>query len=122
MATGIFATVAEVQNYVGANANTTANAEGPIDQFTAEIEDEINVHCGVNYSAGTVFTDLTAGKKELLREACCAGVAIKVLNYDLSGFASLSEAETRLTTLRDTYQRVIGLLKEKNNTKFISAT
>jgi len=48
--TGIFATTAEVQRKVGANASTTSNVEAYINQYMTEAESYINTVTGVNYS------------------------------------------------------------------------
>lgn len=117
MATGIFCTVAEVQRKAGANASTTANVEAYIDDFTTQAESEINVTTGVNYSDS--YSSLNVDVKGILKQAASNLAAIYVINFDLSGFTSRGYAETMMTTLRDSYLRCIGLLKEQNNTNFI---
>ena len=48
--TGIFATTAEVQRHVGANASATSNVEAYINQFMTEAESFINAFTRYNWS------------------------------------------------------------------------
>ena len=94
MADPIFATVAEVQRKVGANASGTSNVEAFILQYAAEAESLINTESGFNWS--DVYTSgLNGDLKEILKMACTAKTAMMVINYDLSNFPSLREIETR---------------------------
>ena len=85
MATGIFATVAEVQRKVNVNASTTSNVEAYIDQFTAEVESLINVDTTFNWSDeyGTLNVDV----KELLKMATTELVACMVESFDIDAMA-----------------------------------
>lgn len=118
--TGIFATTTEVQYKVGANANTTANSEAYINSFIAQAESFINVLTKTNYS--DTYAGLNADVKMLLKEAASNLAAMYVINYDLSGFPSRYEAETRLDVLRDAAERALGLLMDKDSQAVVNGT
>ena len=116
--TGIFATTAEVQRKIGANASTTANAEAYINQFMTEAESYINSETMVNWS--DLYSTLNVDVKGLLKEAASNLAAMYVLNYDLTG-TSLRGFETRLDVLRDGLTRAMAALKVVAVQNFIKA-
>jgi len=115
--TGIFATTAEVQRKAGANASATSNVEAYINNFMHQAESFINIYTRVNYSDS--YSGLNTDVKGLLKEVASNLAAIYVINYDMSGFSSRSEAESMIDTLRDAALRGLALLKEKKHTDFI---
>lgn len=115
--TGIFATTAEVQAKVGANASATANAEAYINQFMTEAESYIN--CITKYNWSDAYAGLSVDVKGILKMAASCIAAIKVINYDMSGMA-LSEAQTRIDVLTWWVDECIKLLKDDNVRAFIS--
>lgn len=115
---GTFATTAEVQRKVGANANTTANAEAYINQFIVEAENLINVLTRYNFT--DAYSGLNADVKSLLKMAASAKAAMMVINYDLSSFPSLREAETRLDVLNNEFDTAISELKDQAKRGFIN--
>ena len=117
--TGIFATTAEVQRKVGANANSTANAEAYINDFMTQAESYINTQCRYNFSDN--YSSLNVDVKGLLKMAASAKAAMFVINYDLSGFYILSEAQTRLNVLRDEFMLAMSLLKEQKAVDYINS-
>ena len=117
--TGIFATTAEVQRKVGANASATSNAEAYINQFMTEAESFINITCGVNYS--DTYSGLNADVKGILKECASSLAAIYVINYDMSGYTSRQEALVMINILWGRVSECLKLLKEKKNTDFINA-
>lgn len=117
--TGIFATTAEVQRKIGANVSSTANAEAYINDFMTQAESEINVATGYNWSDG--YAALNVDVKGLLKEAASNLAAMYVINYDLSGFSQMREAETRLDMLHDAYLRCINLLNQARKDFMIAA-
>ncbi len=119
--TGIFATTAEVQRKVGANASATANMEAYINQFIAEAENFINTVTGVDYSIGTIYTDLSASTKSVLKRWAAALAAIDVINFDTTGIGG-REAETRMDVLNDEANKCQSLLKDKIRSDFVSTT
>ncbi len=116
--TGIFATTAEVQRKVGANASATANVEAFINQYMTEAEAEINVTVEFNFS--DTYSALNVDVQGLLKEAASNLAAIYVINYDLGGFNTIGEAQSRITVLRDAYLRTISVLRDKDQQQFMS--
>lgn len=116
--TGIFATTAEVQRKVGANASTTANAEAYINQFMTEAESLINAATRYNWS--DVYSTLNVDVKGLLKMAASAKAAMMVISYDMSNFFTMTEAQTRLNVLAFEYEEAIKKLNDQEVRKFIS--
>lgn len=116
--TGIFATTAEVQRKVGANASATANVEAYINQFMTEAESYINVSTGVNYS--DTYTTLNVDVKGILKKASSSFAAASVINYDSSGFSRILESQDRKNYLIFEFDECIKLLTPKKGTDFIS--
>ena len=65
---------------------------------------------------------MNADVKGLLKLAASNLAAMMVINYDLSGFPTMIEAQTRLDVLEDTFNRALALLKEEEKTDFITNT
>src|SRR3990167_2959767 len=96
--TGIFATTAEVQRKVGANASATSNVEAYINQFMTEAESYINVVTGFNWS--DTYSSENVDVKQILKEAASNLAAIYVLNYDYnSASVTRLEMEDRINVL-----------------------
>ena|SRR3990167_2376426 len=116
--TGIFATTAEVQRKVGANASATANTEAYINQYMTEAESLINMATGVNWS--DIYSTLNVDKKGVLKLAASSKAAMLVLNYDTAAMTA-REAETRLDVLRDDFYSAFQLLKDSAAKDFVAA-
>ena len=114
---GIFATTAEVSRKAGANASATSNSETYINDFMTQVESYINAYTRVNYSDS--YSGLDVDVKGLLKEVASNLAAIYVIQYDMSGFTSRSEAESMIDTLRDGAMRGLALLRDKKHTDFI---
>ncbi len=117
MATGIFCTIAEVERKAGANASATSKAEAYVDDYTTQVESMINTLIRFNFS--DTYSTLNTDVQGILKEVCSNLVAIYVIQYDMSGFTSLIEAEDMITVLRDASLRGLSLLKDKKQTTFI---
>ena len=115
--TGIFATTAEVQRKAGANASSTSNVEGYINDFMTQAESEINTITRYNWS--DAYSGLNVDVKGILKEAASNLAAMYVIQYDMSGFTTRSEAETMLDVLRDAYLRCVSILKDIKQQTFI---
>jgi hypothetical protein len=115
--TGIFATTAEVQRKAGANASATSAAEAYINDFISQAESEIN--CITRYNWSDEYASLNADVKGLLKQAASNLAAIYVINYDMSGFSSRTEAENMVNILRDGYLRAVSLLRDQKVKDFI---
>jgi hypothetical protein len=117
--TGIFATTAEVQRKVGANASTTSNADAYINQYITEAESFINIATGKNWS--DAYSGLNVDVKGILKEAASNLAAIYVLNYDFnSASVTRIEIEDRINVLYARLQDCLKILKEVGTTKFMT--
>jgi hypothetical protein len=117
--TGIFATTAEVQRKCGANASATAAVETYINQFMTESESFINVYTKKNWS--DAYSGLNVDVKGILKECASCLAAIKVINYDISGFTSRSEARLMVNILWATAWSCLTELKDINKQDFITS-
>jgi len=120
--TGIFATTAEVQRKVGANASATSNVEAYINDFITQAESFINVATGKNWS--DAYSTLNVDVKGILKEAASNLAAIYVINYDLTGFVGATngsriEIEDRLNIMWVRFRECINILKEVGSQKFM---
>lgn len=118
--TGIFATTAEVERKAGANASATSKAEAYVNDYMTQVESLINNVTRINYS--DTYTGLNVDTKQTLKEVASNLAAIYVIQYDMSGFSSLIEAEDMITTLRDAALRGLSLLKDKKVTTNIDGS
>jgi len=116
--TGIFATTAEVVRKCGANASTTAATEVYINDFMTQAESEINVATLYNWS--DAYAGLDTDVKGILKAAASNLAAMYVIQYDMSGFTSRSEAQTMLDVLRDGYVRALSLLRDIKQRDFMN--
>ena len=114
---GIFATTAEVERKVGANASVTSKAEAYVNDYMTQIEAFINTVTKFNWS--DVYSGLNVDTRGILKELASDLAAIQVINFDMSGFTSRAEAQTMLTTLRDGALRGLSLLRDKKVKEFI---
>jgi len=115
--TGIFATTAEVQRKAGAGASATSNTEAYINDFMAQAESEIN--CITRYNWSDNYAALNSDVKAILKEAASNLAAIYVIQFDMSGFTSRTEAENMINVLRDGYLRVLSVLVESKVQTFM---
>lgn len=115
--TGIFATTAEVQRKAGANASSTSATEAYINDYMTQVESYINVVCRYNFS--DAYSTLNADVKGLLKLAASNLAAIYVIEYDMSGFASRTEAEDMINVLWDAANSAITLLRDQKSVAFM---
>lgn len=116
--TGIFATTAEVVRKAGANASATAAVEAYINDYMTQVESQINAICRYNFSDN--YAALNADVKGILKEVASNLAAIYVIEYDMGGFTSRTEAEDMIDVLRDGALRGLSLLKEQKVKDFIN--
>lgn len=109
--TGIFATTAEVQYKVGANASSVANTETYINNFMTQAESRINAESEYNWS--DVYSTLNVDVKGVLKEAASNLAALYVINYDPNAW-TISTATFKINVLYTAYQDCIKLLREKD--------
>ena len=116
--TGIFATTAEVMRKVGANASATSNVEAYINQFMTEAESWINSTTRYNWSDN--YPTLNVDVKGILKMVASAKAAMMVISFDMSGFFSLAEAQTRLNVLAYEVDLGIKKLNDQEVKKFLT--
>uniref|UniRef100_A0A6H1ZPY5 Uncharacterized protein n=1 Tax=viral metagenome TaxID=1070528 RepID=A0A6H1ZPY5_9ZZZZ len=116
--TGIFATTVEVQYKAGANASAVSNVETYINSFMTQAESLINAVCRYNFSDN--YAVLNADVKGILKEVASNLAAIYVIQYDMSGFTSRSEAESMINILRDGALRGLAILRDKKVQEFMT--
>ena len=114
----IFATTAEVARKSGANASAVSVAAAYVDDYMTQAESEINAHTRFNWS--DEYAGLDADVKGLLKQAASNLAAIYVINYDMSGYSSRTEAENMINTLRDGALRGMSILRDKKNQTFVN--
>lgn len=115
--TGIFATTAEVIRKAGANASSVSAAEAYINDYMTQVESYINVVTRKNWS--DAYAGLNVDVKGLLKLAASNLAAIYVIEYDMSGFASRTEAENMVNILWDQANSAINLLKDQKSVAFM---
>lgn len=115
--TGIFATTAEVIRKAGANASSTSASEAYINDYMTQVESFINVVTRKNWS--DAYSGLNADVKGLLKLAASNMAAIYVIEYDMSGYSSRTEAENMINILWDAANSAIQLLKDQKSVAFM---
>ena len=102
----------------GTNVNSTAAASAALlEQFSTEAEAQICAES--RYDWVTNFSSLQSVQKEILGDICSSLGAIKLINFDMSGYTSRSEAETMLDVWRDNAQLNLNLIKDQKVATFI---
>lgn len=115
--TGIFCTGTEVQRKAGNGASATSKAEAYTNDFIAQAESLINVMTRNNWS--DQYGSLNADVKGILKEVASNLAAIYVINYDMSGFTTRTEAENMVNILRDAALRGMAVLRDKKQQTFM---
>ena len=63
------------------------------------------------------YASVDAGTQTLLGDVCSSMIAIKLINYDMGGYTSKTEAQTMLDVNDDIVQRGMNVLRDfKSNT------
>ena len=118
--TGIYATIEEIQDAAGVNANAISVSENYINRVIAIVEGEINTLCRKEFaSSQAAFIALPAAGKKMLSSTASSLAAIRVIEYDMSGFTSRAEAEDMINVLRDTALRNLAILRDDKVQRFI---
>jgi uncharacterized protein involved in tolerance to divalent cations len=116
--TAIFASAFIVKTKAGSAANTTAIAsELLLNTLAQQAESYINARTMYNWS--DTYATLNADVKYILQECASNIQAMYVIQYDMSGYTSRSEAQTMLNVLRDRVEADIEVLKEIAKRDFI---
>lgn len=115
---GIYTKNADIQALAGVNANTTSKATAATDIYVLTVECKINSATRYNWS-DAFTTGLNVDVGGILTETGAALCAIKVINSDMSGFTSRTEAQTMLDVLRDIAFTNISILRDIKTQTFI---
>jgi len=94
------------------------NNQDKIISFISGAEAVVNSMTRKNWN--DVYSTLTNEKRMLLDEAVSSYAAMNVIAYDMSGYTSRTEAETKLDVLRDMFDRARKLLENKDTVSFVS--
>ena len=119
---GQFAKNANIQALAGTNANATAKATAATDVYVLDVEAKVNVLTRFDWSTADSTTTIHASVRGILVETASALCAIKVIQWDMSGFTSRAEAEDMISVLRDIALTNMSLLRDKKQQKFIQDT
>jgi len=112
---GTLAINADVAKYAGVNANATASAEAYTNVYILEAEGKICLD--TRYDWVTNYASVSDIGKEILRDAVAAYAAIKVIEYDMSGFTSRQEALMMINVLWAIYREVVNQITKDNKYK-----
>lgn len=116
--TGIFCTTAEVARKAGANASATSVAEAYVNDYVTQAESIINTICRFNFS--DAYTGLNVDVKGILKQVASDLAAIYVIQFDMSGFTTRTEAEDMINILRDSALRGLSILRDQKQKDFIN--
>ena len=108
---GIWTTNAAIQAKAGTNANATAKAAGETDKYVLQVEAMVNILTKVNWS--DIYSTLDDDLKQILLEITSNLCAIYVIQWDMSGFTSRTEAEDMVNILRDAALRDMSIVREQ---------
>lgn len=114
--TGIFCTQLEIEYKAGANV-ATGITEALYNSFVEQAESKINVMTRYNWT--DAYSTLNADVKRILSETASNMAAIYAIQYDMSGYTSLGEAESMVTILRDQFLSNISILRDVKAQTFI---
>ena len=113
-----FCTSGAMVRKAGLNANSTITASGSaLSEWSSHAEALICNNTRYNFISN--YSSLTSGIKEILGDVASSLGAMQIINYDMSGYTSRTEAETMLDIQRDFAERGLALLKDKNREDFI---
>ena len=103
----------------GANVNSTAAASSAIiASFCDQAESVVNVNSNYNWS--DAYSGLNDDVKGVLNDAVTSLAATYLINYDMSGYTSRSEAQGMVDILLNSFNRDMATLKEQVKKDFVS--
>jgi hypothetical protein len=95
----------------GANYNVALNEGTMINRFSDESEATINAitrRDWIGLSSSTL-----QNFKGILDDCVSSHIAMKIINYDMSGYTSRAEAQTMLDVNNDIYNKTIAALNDE---------
>ena len=117
---GIMCSNAQIVAKAGVGANATivaANSTGT-DAFVLMVEGFVNSYTQKNWS--DVYTSLNVDVKSVLSGVVSDLCAIYVIQWDMTGYNSIREAESMVNILRDRAMQQLGILRDKEVQTFIT--
>jgi len=116
MTADLFCNEEQVRLKAGANAPSISSAAyiTYISEACAYIDSATRVDFQSTYST------LNSEVKRILQDCAACYAALGVINYDMSGFTSRTEAQTMLDVNWAKVNELIKLLRDKKRTDFIS--
>jgi len=111
---------ADVLRKAGLGANSTATAEAYTNVFIVDAEGYVNA--ATRYNWNDAYAGLNADFKSILREAVSNLAAIYCISYDMTGYASREDAETKIDVLHTRALECIDVLKDKLVQTFMGCT
>jgi len=106
----------EITSKEGAGVSTSLTDQMH-DDWVLQAENFVNCFIRINYS--DTYSGLSVDVKYIFSDIVSSLVAINGILYDTGGYNSRSEAETKITMLRDGINRALGVLRDKKFTDFI---
>lgn len=115
---GIYTKNADILARCGTGANATSKATAATDIYVLDVEAFINCATRYNWS-DAVTAGLNADVERILTDTSASICAMYVIQWDMSGFTSRTEAEDMINILRDIILRNLSILRDKKTQKFI---
>lgn len=100
----------------GANASVLASG-ATLAKWSDQAEATISTL--TRYDWVTNYASIPANFKGILDDCASDHIAMKVINYDMSGYTSRTEAQTMLDVLFNNFNRIIGVLNDSKNKEVI---
>ena len=114
---GIWTKNVDIQAKAGTGANSTAKATAATDVYVLEVEAMVNVLTRHNWSDD--YSGLNDDVKKILKGITSNLCAIYVIQWDMSGYKTRTEAEDMINVLRDTALRNMSILKDLKQQTFM---
>lgn len=107
----------DVEKKCGTNANSTASAEAYTNVYIKMAEGLVSAVA--RYDFVTNYASMSDIGKEILRDVTSSYAAIMVINYDMSGYTSRTEAQTMLDINWSIISENLNLIRDEKFKEFI---
>lgn len=107
----------------GANHNTVFDGTTGytiLTNWSDQVEAQLNSLSGYDWVAN--FASLQTNFKSILDDTVSDILAMRIINYDMSGYTSRTEAQTMLDVIRDNLTRCTDILKSADAKTKIGVT
>lgn len=95
----------------GANASSITASGAVLSEWSDEVEGTINTRTRKDWTAN--FSSVGANFQGVLEDLSSDLIAMKIINYDMSGYNKLLEAQTMLDVLRDNAVKNLEYLEQQ---------